>query len=119
MVDLTNIKTHDEITYTFMPPSVSHLICFALNHYKIPNWELHSAHSAKRKGLIPADMEIPKVPLHQNEPNGRIVLRNREWVLISHLDSDELKSKFEDILNDADLIKMCLDACGQDNLEQY
>ena len=119
MVDLSNIKTHDKITYTFMPPSVAHLIGFVLNQNNISGWTLCSAHSAKRKGLIPSDIVIPKVPLHENEPNGKIVLRNREWVLISHLDSEGLKSKFEDILNDDDISKLYLDACGQDNLDQY
>lgn len=119
MVDLSNIKTHNTKTLTFMPPSVAHLIGFVLNHNNISGWTLCSAHAAKRKGLIPENVTIPKVPLHQDEPNGKYVLRNKEWVLISNLDSDELKSKFEDILNDTDVSKMYLKTCGQDNLDQY
>lgn len=119
MVDLKNITVHKEKTYTFMPPSVAHLIGFALNAQKIEDWELHSARSSKRNGLIPEDVEIPKVPLHIDEPDGYYVLRNREWVLISYLDSEELKEKFEDILEDDDLLKSYLDSCGQNDLEKY
>ena len=119
MVNLKNITVHKEKTYTFMPPSVAHLIGFALNAQEMVNWELHSAYSAKRKGWIPEDIEIPKVPLHVNQPDGHYVLRNREWVLISYLDSEELKAKFEEILEDDDLSKAYLKACGQDDLEKY
>ncbi len=119
MVNLKNITIHSEQTYTFMPPSVAHMIGYALNNNGISNWELHMAHSAKKKGIIPANIEIPKVPLHQNEPNGKYVLRNKEWVLVSNLDSKELTALFEDIISDDDISKQYLKSCGQENLDQY
>ena len=119
MIDLTTITVHEEITYTFMPPSVAHLIGFPLNAQKISGWELHTAHSAQKKGIIPADLEIPRVPLHQDRPNGLYVRNKREWVLISHLDPEELRLRFEDILQDDDISAAYLEACGQDDLDQY
>ena len=119
MVDLTKITTHSKKTYIFLPPSVAHQIGFALNANKITDWELHSAHSAKQKGLLPEGMKIPKVLLHENEPEGKIVLRKREWVLISYLDTNELKEKFEELLSDEDIINAYLAACGQENLDAY
>jgi hypothetical protein len=99
-----------------MPMSVANHIGFALKRNGIEDFSIHFARYAQEKGILPEHIIIPEVPLHEDDPNGLKVRNGREQVLISHLDSEQLKAQFEKILSDPDLTNEYMNACGQENI---
>lgn len=100
-VDLSGITRHEEKTYTFMPCAVCTRIRRHLKENGITDYELYALR--KHPEVLPNGIEIPTIySTTDSDRNPRFLREDRNpWVLISHLDPDELSAVFEDIEFDA------------------
>lgn len=95
-VDLSGITRHEDETYTFMPCAVRTRIERHLNENGITDYKLYALR--KHPEILPAGTEIPTIYSTTDSGTGHLIREDRNpWVLISHLDPDELSAVFEDI----------------------